>query len=75
VEGVTVPRKLLTRRTRIGAVLAGALVLLVAVGCGGGGGWGGGDGGGDSADLEAQAEQISTLLDQIEAVPTTATSA
>jgi hypothetical protein len=47
-------------------------VLLVAVGCGGGGV---GDGGGDSADLEAQAEQISTLLDQIEAVPTTATSA
>jgi soluble cytochrome b562 len=70
----TVPRKLLTR-AGLGAVLAGALLaLLVAAGCGGGGGDGGG-GDGDSADLEATAQQVATLLDQIEALPTTATSA
>lgn len=74
MKGVTVPRKLLTRRTRIGAVLAGALVLLLATACGGGDG-GGGGGGGSSSDLEAQAQQIADLLDQIEALPTTATSA
>jgi phage shock protein A len=49
-------------------------VLLLAAGCGGGGG-GGDGGGGDSADLDAAAQQIATLLDQIEALPTTATSA
>ena len=73
-QGFTVPRKLLTR-AGLGAVLAGALLaLLLAAGCGGGGGDGGG-GGGDSADLEATAQQVATLLDQIEALPTTATSA
>jgi hypothetical protein len=72
-QGFTVPRKLLTR-AGLGAVLAGALLaLLLSAGCGGGGG--GGNGGGDSADLEAQAEQVGALLDQIEALPTTATSA
>jgi chromosome segregation ATPase len=72
-QGFTVPRKLLTR-AGLGAVLAGALVaLLLAAGCGGGGG--GDDGGGDSADLETQAQQIGALLDEIEALPTTATSA
>ena len=70
---VTVRRTLLTRRTRLGAVLAGALVLLLAAGCGGGGG--GGDGGGDATDLQAQAEQVGALLDQIEALPTSATTA
>lgn len=49
-------------------------MLLVAAGCGGGG-EGGDGGGGDSADLDAAAQQIATLLDQIEALPTTATSA
>jgi soluble cytochrome b562 len=49
-------------------------VLLLVVGCGTGDS-GGGGGGGDSSDLEAQAQQISDLLDQIEALPTTATSA
>jgi hypothetical protein len=73
-QGFTVPRKLLTR-AGLGAVLAGALLaLLVAAGCGGGGGDGGGGDGG-SADLEATAQQVATLLDQIEALPTTATSA
>jgi soluble cytochrome b562 len=72
-QGFTVRRKLLTR-AGLGAVLAGALLaLLLAAGCGGGGGGDGGDG--DSADLEAKAQQIATLLDQIEALPTTATSA
>jgi hypothetical protein len=71
---VTVRRTLLTRRTRLGVVLAGALVLLLATGCGGGGG-GGGDGGGDATDLQAQAEQVGALLDQIEALPTSATTA
>ena len=71
---VTVRRTLLTRRTRLGAVLAGALVLLLAAGCGGGGG-GGGDGGGDATDLQAQAEQVGALLDQIEALPASATTA
>ena len=51
----------------------GALFLLLASACGGGGG--GGGGGGDSTDLEAQAEQVGALLDQIEALPTTATTA
>jgi soluble cytochrome b562 len=50
------------------------LALLVAAGCGQGSS-GGGDGGGDSTDLEAVAAQVSGLLDQIEALPTTATSA
>jgi soluble cytochrome b562 len=73
-QGFTVRRKLLTR-AGLGAVLAGALLaLLLAAGCGGGGG-GGDGGGGDAADLEAMAEQIGALLDQIEALPTTATSA
>jgi soluble cytochrome b562 len=51
-------------------------VLLVAAGCGGGGDGGGdGGGGGDSADLQAQAQQVGALLDEIEALPATATSA
>jgi hypothetical protein len=62
------------RRGRIGAVLAGALVLLAIAGCGGGGN--GGDGGEeDSGDLAAQAAAVGALLDQIEALPTTATTA
>jgi len=74
VPRATVRRTLLTRRTRLGAVLAGALVLLLAAGCGGGGGDGGG-GGGDATDLQGQAEQVGALLDQIEALPTSATTA
>jgi len=73
-QEATVPLTLLRRRTRLGAVLAGVLVLLLATGCGGGGG-GGGDGGSDTADLEAQAQQVGALLDQIEALPTSATTA
>ena len=71
--GVTVRRTLPSRRARTGAVLAGVLVLLVGAGCGGGGDDGGD--GGDAADLQAQAEQVGALLDQIEALPSTATSA
>ena len=70
---VTVPRTLPTRRDRIGAVLAGALVLLAASACGSGGG--GSDGGGGEGDLPAQAAAAGALLDQIEALPTTATTA
>ncbi len=72
-RGVTVRRTLPSRRTRIGAVLAGALVLLVAAGCGGGSG--GGDDSADAGDLAAQAAAVGTLLDEIEALPTTATTA
>ena len=50
------------------------VALLLVAGCGGGGG-GGGDDGGDSADLEAQATSVGELLDQIEALPTSATTA
>jgi hypothetical protein len=67
VTGATV-RRTLTRRTRLGAVLAGGLVLLLAAACGGGDG--GGGGGGGSGDLQAQAQQVGALLDQIEALPT-----
>lgn len=74
-QGVTVSRTLLTR-AGLGAVLAGALLaLLVVAGCGGGSGGGDGGGGGDSADLQAQAEQVGALLDQIEALPASATTA
>jgi hypothetical protein len=48
-------------------------VLLLAAACGGGGG--GGGGGGDATDLQSQAEQVGALLDQIEALPTSATTA
>jgi hypothetical protein len=72
--GATVRRKLLTRRTRLGAVLAGALVLLLAAGCGGGGD-GGGGGGEEAGDLAAQAAAVGALLDEIEALPETATTA
>ena len=65
MTGATV-RRTLSRRTRLGAVLAGGLVLLLAAACGGGGG--GGGGGGDSGDLQAQAQQVGALLDQIEAL-------
>jgi len=59
------------RRAPIPAVLAGVLVLLSLAGCGGGGG---GDGeGGD--DLAVQAAEVGALLDKIEALPTTATTA
>jgi vacuolar-type H+-ATPase subunit I/STV1 len=71
-QGVTVRRTLPTR-TRIGAAVASVLVLLVASACGGGGG--GGGGGGDAADLAAQAATVGQLLDQIEALPTSATTA
>jgi conjugal transfer/entry exclusion protein len=60
------------RRARIGVVLAGALIL-VATGCGGG--EGGGGGGDDAGDLAAQVASIEALLDQIEALPTSATTA
>lgn len=73
-EGATVRRTLPSRRARTGAVLAGVLVLLVGAACGGGGD-DGGDGGGDAADLQAQAQEVGALLDQIEALPTTATTA
>lgn len=72
-EGATVRRTLPSRRARTGAVLAGVLVL-VGTACGGGGD-DGGNGGGDAADLQAQAQQVGALLDQIEALPTTATTA
>jgi hypothetical protein len=72
VQGATV-RRTLSTRTRIGAALAGALVLLVASACGGGGG--GGGGGGDASELAAQAATVAQLLDQIEALPTSATTA
>jgi hypothetical protein len=72
VEGVTVRRKL-TRRTRLGAVLAGGLVLLLAAGCGGSGGGGGEEAG--SGDLQAQAQQVGALLDQIEALPASSATA
>ena len=49
-------------------MLAGGLVLLLAAACGGGDG--GGGGGGGSGDLQAQAQQVGALLDQIEALPT-----
>jgi hypothetical protein len=74
-EGATVRRTLPSRRARTGAVLAGVLVLLVGAACGGGGDDGGDGGGGDAADLQAQAQQVGALLDQIEALPTTATTA
>jgi hypothetical protein len=72
VQGVTVPRNL-TRRTRLGAVLAGVLVLLLAAGCGGSSDSGGSDA--DSGDLAAQAQQVGALLDQIEALPTSSATA
>jgi hypothetical protein len=71
--GATVRRKLLTRRTQLGAVLAGALILLLAAGCGGGGDGGGGED--DAGDLAAEAAAVGALLDEIEALPETATSA
>jgi hypothetical protein len=58
----------LCRRVELGPV------LLVGAACGGGGD-DGGDGGGDAADLQAQAQEVGALLDQIEALPTTATTA
>ena len=71
--GATVRRTLPSRRARIGAVLAGAFVLLLFSACGGGSD--GGDGGdGDASDLAAQAAAVGTLLDQIEALPTTTTT-
>jgi hypothetical protein len=72
--GATVRRKLLKRRTRLGAVLAGGLVLLLGAGCGGGDD-GGGEGGGGGGDLQAQAVAVGVLLDEIEAIPATATTA
>jgi soluble cytochrome b562 len=63
---------LATRRTRLGAALAGALVLLLGAACGGGGG--GGDDSAGTADLAAQAQQVGALLDQVEALPTSATT-
>ncbi len=74
-QGATVPHNLVPRRTRLGALLAGLLVLLLATACGGGGGGGGGDGGGDATELQAQAQQVGALLDKIEALPTSATTA
>jgi hypothetical protein len=72
VDPATVRRTLATRRTRLGAILAGAFVLLSAAACGGGGG--GGDDSAGAADLAAQAQQVGVLLDQIEALPTSATT-
>jgi soluble cytochrome b562 len=46
-------------------VLGGALVSLVAAGCGGGGG---GGGGGDGGDLAQEAEEVGLILDRIEAL-------
>ena len=51
------------------------VALLLVAGCGGGSGGGGEGEGGDATDLEAQAAQIEVLLDKIDALPTTATSA
>jgi soluble cytochrome b562 len=50
----------------------GGLVLLLGAACGGGGG--GGDDSAGTADLAAQAEQVGALLDQVEALPTSATT-
>ena len=72
-ESATVRRTLPSRGTRIGAVLAGALVLLLAPACGGGDG--GGGGAEDSSGLQAQAVAVGALLDKIEALPTSATTA
>jgi hypothetical protein len=72
-QSATVRRTLPSRRTRIGAVLAGALVLLLASACGGGGG--GGGGAEDSSDFQAQAVAVGAFLDKIEALPTSATTA
>ncbi len=71
-QSATVRRTLPSRRTRIGAVLAGALVLLLTPACGGGDG--GGGGAEDSSDLQAQAVAVGALLDKIEALPTSATT-
>ncbi|MGH3039077.1 MAG: hypothetical protein ACRDLZ_06695 [Gaiellaceae bacterium] len=73
MQGVTVLRTLPMRRGRIGAVLAGALVFLLAAGCGGGDGGGGEEE--DTGELAAQAAAVGTLLDEIEALPTTAATA
>ncbi len=51
----------------------GALVLFLAA-CGGGGGDGGGGGGDEAGDLVAQAAAVGALLDQIEALPSSATT-
>lgn len=51
-------------------VLGGALALILAAGCGGGGGGGGGGG-----DLQAEAAQTGDLVDRIEALGTSATTA
>jgi hypothetical protein len=71
-DPATVRRTLAKRRTRLGAALAGALVLLLGAACGGGSG--GGDDSAGAADLAAQAQQVGALLDQIEALPTSATT-
>jgi soluble cytochrome b562 len=52
------------------AVLTGFLVLAAA-GCGGGDG---GGGGGEGGDIQQEATEVGALLDQIEALPTTATT-
>jgi phage shock protein A len=54
-------------------VLVGALALVLAAGCGGGGDDGGG-GGSEAGDLAAQAVAVGAHLDQIEALPTSATT-
>jgi hypothetical protein len=57
------------RRATLLALVSVVVTTLVA--CGGGSDGGGGSG---SGDLQAEAAQVGALLDQIEALPTTATT-
>jgi hypothetical protein len=57
------------RRATLLALVSVAVTALAA--CGGGSGGGGGSG---SGDLQTEAAQVGALLDQVEALPTTATT-